>query len=67
MALSVFDDKSKPPRPAEVAEALGRTSRLWDEIISTLAAEYDPLIEEWKYSFVYLIRHKKLVKSGSYC
>lgn len=50
MALSVFDDKAKPPRPEEVAEVLGRTSRLWDEIVSTLAAEYDPLIEEWKFS-----------------
>jgi len=50
MALSFFDDKSKQPRAAELAEALGRTSRRWDELKSILAAEYDPLVEEWKFS-----------------
>ena len=50
MGQVVFDDKAKPPKPADVAEVLGRTSRLWDELVSTLAAEYDPLIEEWKFS-----------------
>ncbi len=40
MALSTFDDKSNQPNAGELAEVLGRSSKLWnDPIRSYLAAE----------------------------
>lgn len=49
MALSVFDDKSNLPKTGELEKALGRTSGLWDQLTISLAAEYEPLTETWKF------------------
>ena len=64
MALSVFDDKSSKPKADELAEALGRTSKLWDELKSHLASQYDPLSEDWGFAgqnwgWSLRLRHKK--------
>ena len=50
MALSAFDDKAKPPRPADLAATMGRSSAHWTGLISHLAAEYAPLTEKWGFS-----------------
>ncbi|MHC4696169.1 MAG: DUF3788 domain-containing protein [Planctomycetota bacterium] len=50
MALSVFDDKSRKPRTGELAEVLGRTSKLWEELKSHLSAQYDPLSKDWGFA-----------------
>jgi hypothetical protein len=64
MALSVFDDKSSKPKPGELAEALGRTSKLWDELQSHLSAQYDPLSADWGFAgqnwgWSLRLKHKK--------
>jgi hypothetical protein len=50
MALSAFADKSSAPRAVELTRALGRTSRLWDELRGHLTSEYQPLAEKWNFS-----------------
>ncbi|MHC4134833.1 MAG: DUF3788 domain-containing protein [Planctomycetota bacterium] len=64
MALSVFDDKSVPPRKAELAKMLGRTSTHWDALRTRLAGEFEPLSEEWsfggkKWGWTLRLKHKK--------
>lgn len=50
MALIIFDDKSAPPSDEAVVEALGRTSKLWNDLKADLRAQYDPLTEKWGFS-----------------
>jgi hypothetical protein len=50
MALSAFDDKAAAPGGDELTKTLGRTGRLWDELVTTLASEFEPLDETWTYS-----------------
>ena len=50
MALSAFDDKSKPPKPMEVGAVLGRCHDWWLAIIDHLASEYPPADLEWGFS-----------------
>jgi hypothetical protein len=50
MALSAFDDKSAPPAAGELAETLGRTSLLWDDLLSWLEVEFEPLETAWQFS-----------------
>lgn len=52
MALSVLDDKSKRPDDEQLKEVLGRTKRLWDEIVAHTTKEYEPVVHEWNYSGV---------------
>ncbi len=64
MALSIFGDKSQMPQDAELAEVLGRTSKLWGELKARLASQYDPLVEEWNYpgknyGWSLRLKHKK--------
>ncbi|MHC4324867.1 MAG: DUF3788 family protein [Planctomycetota bacterium] len=49
MAASVFEDKTTMPDDKMLAGALGKSSRLWQEIKKNLKAEYGELIEEWKF------------------
>jgi hypothetical protein len=49
MASSIFEDKSKQPEYNEVAEVLGRTKKLWDDLKNYIAGKYEPVTEEWKY------------------
>jgi hypothetical protein len=50
MALSSFDDKSKPPKAGNLKRTLGRASVHWDSLIAHIAAEYAPLEETWNFS-----------------
>lgn len=50
MALSAFDDKSRPPRDDEVAAALGRTFALWNKLKELVAKHFPPLSIEWGFS-----------------
>jgi hypothetical protein len=47
MALSAFNDKSRPPRSKELKETLGRSGNLWDQLRDHLASEYEPLTDKW--------------------
>ena len=47
-----------------MAEALGRTSKLWDELKSHLSSQYDPLSKDWGFSgqnwgWSLRLKHKK--------
>ncbi len=47
MALSAFDDPSRAPRADEVAEVLGATADLWDELRKRVASRFDAISETW--------------------
>jgi hypothetical protein len=47
MALSAFDDKKKPPQEDELAETLGKTYVLWNELKKRIASRFAPLAIEW--------------------
>lgn len=49
MALSILDDKSRKPNDCDLAKALGRTKRLWDDLKNYVAKEHEPITEEWKH------------------
>jgi hypothetical protein len=50
MALSALDDKERTPTDQDVARVLGRTSNLWDTLRHTLAMQFEPLSETWRFS-----------------
>lgn len=50
MALSAFDDKSREPRKEELADVLLDAGELWNELVSHLESELDPLAEDWTFS-----------------
>ncbi|MFC1761338.1 DUF3788 family protein [Planctomycetota bacterium] len=67
MALSHFDDKDHQPNNRDLAEALGRTKKLWDDLIDHVAKEYNPATQVWSHSgekygwSVRLIRKKRTI------
>ena len=46
MALSIVDDKSKPPKDAELATALKDTFLFWNELKKLIALRFKPLSTE---------------------
>jgi len=50
MALSAFDDKAKPPKPAQVKKVLGAAHELWQAIIAHLGETYPPVEEQWGFA-----------------
>jgi hypothetical protein len=50
MALSAFDDPSSPPAPAELAEVLGASARLWDQLVSGVTEAYPPITGLWNFA-----------------
>jgi hypothetical protein len=50
VALSAFDDKSRPPKDAELAATLGKTLAHWNKLRKLIAARYAPLSEDWGFS-----------------
>jgi hypothetical protein len=50
MALSAFDDKSRPPREAELAATLGKVHAHWNELRRLIAVRFAPLTEDWGFS-----------------
>ena len=67
MALSYFDDKSQQPTDEDLAEALGRTKKLWDDLIDHVGSEFEPVTLQWNHSgakygwSVRLIRKKRTI------
>ena len=50
MALSIFDDKSRPPKDAELATALKDSFLFWNELKRLIALRFKPLSMEWGYT-----------------
>lgn len=50
MALSIFDDKSKPPKEAELASALRDSFLFWNELKKLIALRFRPLSIEWGFA-----------------
>ena len=50
MALSIFDDKAKPPKDAELATALKDSFVFWNELKKLIALKFQPLTFEWGFS-----------------
>ena len=50
VALSAFDDKSRPPAPGELAAVLGRALGTWDDLIAHVEATYPPIIQQWNFA-----------------
>jgi hypothetical protein len=47
MALSAFDDKSKPPQDDDLAATLGSTFVFWNELKRLIALRFAPLSIDW--------------------
>lgn len=50
MALSAFDDKSAEPNATDLQTVLGRSGKLWDQLVAHCEAEFSPLESSWNYS-----------------
>lgn len=50
MALSAFDDKTRPPQEEELAAVLGKKFSLWTDLQGRIAARFAPLSIEWGYA-----------------
>jgi len=48
--LSVFVDKSRPPRDDDLAATLGSTFVFWNELKRLIASRFAPLSVEWGFS-----------------
>ncbi|MHC4751094.1 MAG: DUF3788 domain-containing protein [Planctomycetota bacterium] len=64
MALSILDDKSKRPDDNNLTGVLGRTKRLWDDLINHIVQEYEPVTQQWsfggeKYGWSLRLKRKK--------
>ena len=50
MALSIFEDKRRPPSDDEVAAALKRTAPLWRDLQRRVAALAPGVVPEWTFA-----------------
>ncbi len=50
MALSIFDDKARPPGPGELESAIGRTGALWEGLRGRVRESYGPVADEWAFA-----------------
>ena len=50
MDHSAFMEKDTRPREADLAEVLGKSRALWDELREMVTADFSPLDEEWVFS-----------------
>lgn len=50
MALSAFDDRSRPPKDDELAAVLGRGATNWNRLKDRVAARCGPVSEVWGWS-----------------
>jgi hypothetical protein len=50
MALSAFDDKSRPPADGDLSNTLGTTFVLWSELIGRVTAQFPGTSPVWAYS-----------------
>jgi hypothetical protein len=66
MALSAFDDKSRPPRDDELAATLGRAFVSWNELRRIIASRFAPLSEEWGFGTGWGLRLKRPARTVLY-
>ena len=50
MALSAFDDKTKPPQDGELKTTLGTTFALWTRLKAAVAKDLGPVTEVWGFA-----------------
>lgn len=50
MPLSAFDDKANPPGNADLAEELGKSFILWNDLIERIGANVADVSMEWGYT-----------------
>ncbi len=50
MAYSAFDDRDFQPQDSHLAETLGDSQDLWDELKSQMERQFQPLSMNWGYS-----------------
>lgn len=50
MALSAFDDKSRSPTDAELAQVLGKAHALWEDLAHRIARRFAPMTSEWGFA-----------------
>jgi flavoprotein len=50
MALSAFDDKSKPPRDNDLKAVLGNTFGLWNDLKRLIGSKFAPMSAEWGFT-----------------
>ena len=50
MALSAFEDKSKQPNADELAQVLGKSHSLWNELQRAVCSLFSPALVEWGYA-----------------
>lgn len=66
MALSAFDDKTRPPLEDELAATLGNTFPLWKELQERIAARFPPLSIDWGFSTGWGLRLKQKKRTVLY-
>jgi hypothetical protein len=64
MALSAFDDTTREPGREKLMVVLGDAAGLWDQLISRIRSNFDPLAEDWgfsgkKWGWSLRLKHKK--------
>ncbi len=50
MALSAFDDESRPPEDADLARALKSSFAFWKDLKKRIASRFTPLSFEWGFT-----------------
>ncbi len=50
MALSILDNKAMEPNDDALAEALGRTKKLWDALVQHVDDTYEPMTLGWNFA-----------------
>jgi hypothetical protein len=50
MALSAFDDKLRQPQESDLAETLGETYILWNDLKNRISTRFSPLSAEWGFT-----------------
>ena len=50
MALSAFDDKSRPPTQADLDRVLGKAASTWQDLLSRIARSFPPSTTEWGFA-----------------
>ncbi len=50
MALSIFDEKSRPPEDVDLARALKESFLFWNELKKSIALRFKPSVFEWGFT-----------------
>lgn len=50
MALSAFEDRSSEPQAAHLQTVLGRSGRLWGQLVAHVETEFAPAAASWNYA-----------------